>query len=101
MSKPFATNPELVLREELAIQRTTLANQSTFLSFIRTGLYFLLGGLSLTNLLKMNDAALMEVIMFSIAALLVIIGSFNYMHHQRKIARSKLQIGQVAQATRS
>lgn len=99
MSKPFATHPELVLREELAIQRTILANQSTFLSFIRTGLYFMLGGLSLSNLLKMEDAALMEVIMFCIAALLVIIGSFNYMYQQRKIARSKLQIGHVIEST--
>lgn len=34
-------NKDLVLREYLAIERTKLANETTLLAYIRTGLYFL------------------------------------------------------------
>ena len=48
-------NKDLILREKLALQRTILANQSTFLSFLRTSMYFLMAGLSLTNLLLIEN----------------------------------------------
>jgi putative membrane protein len=44
MSLNKAINKDLILRERLALQRTILANQSTFLSFLRTSLYFLIAG---------------------------------------------------------
>lgn len=44
-------NKDLLLRENLALQRTILANQTTFLSFLRTSMYFLVAGLSIKNLL--------------------------------------------------
>lgn len=45
-------NKDLILRERLTLQRTILANQSAFLSFLRTSLYFLIAGLSIRNVLK-------------------------------------------------
>jgi len=36
INSPF--KKDLILREELAIQRTFLANQSTFLSFLRSSM---------------------------------------------------------------
>ena len=49
-------NKDLILRERLALQRTVLANQSTFLSFLRTAMYFLIAGLSLKNVLKIENS---------------------------------------------
>lgn len=49
-------NKDLILRERLALQRTVLANQSTFLSFLRTAMYFLIAGLSLKNSLKIENS---------------------------------------------
>ena len=40
-------NKDLVLREYLAIERTKLANERTLLTYIRTGLYFLVAGSTL------------------------------------------------------
>jgi putative membrane protein len=40
-------NKDLVLREYLAIERTRLANETTLLAYIRTGLYFLVAGSTL------------------------------------------------------
>lgn len=47
-------NKDLILRENLAIQRTIMANQTTFLSFIRTSMYFLVAGLSVQNIVQFN-----------------------------------------------
>ena len=46
-------NKDLILREKLALQRTVLANQSTFLAFLRTAMYFLVAGLTINNLLDL------------------------------------------------
>ncbi len=35
-------NKDLILRERVAVERTVMANQRTFLSFLRSSLYFLL-----------------------------------------------------------
>jgi len=40
-------NKDLILREYLAIERTKMANQRTLLTYIRTGLYFLIAGSTL------------------------------------------------------
>ena len=39
-------NKDLILREKLAIERTVMANDRTFLSFVRTALYFAIAGIS-------------------------------------------------------
>jgi uncharacterized membrane protein YidH (DUF202 family) len=44
-------NKDLVLREYLAIERTRLANETTLLAYIRTGLYFLVAGSTLGHLI--------------------------------------------------
>ena len=49
MSEQNKTNFDLILGERLALQRTELANQSTFLSFLRTSMYFLMAGLTIHN----------------------------------------------------
>lgn len=54
-------NKDLILRENLALQRTVLANQSTLLSFLRTSLYFTIAALSLHNLLKIKNSPYLEI----------------------------------------
>ncbi|WP_409035373.1 DUF202 domain-containing protein [Lacihabitans sp. CCS-44] len=56
-------NKDLILRENLALQRTVLANQSTLLSFLRTSLYFTIAALSLHNLLKIKNSPYLEIML--------------------------------------
>lgn len=60
-------NKDLILRERLALQRTTLANQITVLAFIRTAMYFFVAGLSTRNLLKIENSILIEMAFYTIA----------------------------------
>ncbi|WP_255067144.1 DUF202 domain-containing protein [Lacihabitans sp. LS3-19] len=86
-------NRDLILRENLALQRTTLANQTTLLAFLRTSLYFSLAGLSLENLLKIEQHRIVEIIMFSISLFILIYGIANYIVHKNKIKKSYGHVG--------
>jgi putative membrane protein len=86
-------NKDLILREKLALQRTHLANQSTFLSFIRTSLYFLVAGLSVNNILDLKYGKALEILFLTISFSLVTIGMFNYFVQSKKIHNSEIHVG--------
>jgi putative membrane protein len=86
-------NKDLILRERLALQRTVLANQSTFLAFLRTAMYFLIAGLSLRNLLKVENSFLIEIALFVISFVILLLGTFNYFKHKKSIFKNKKHIG--------
>lgn len=88
-----AINKDLILRERLALQRTVLANQSTFLAFLRTAMYFLIAGLSLRNLLKIENSTLIEITLFMISFVILVLGIFNYFKHKKVISENKKHIG--------
>ena len=59
-------NKDLILRERLALQRTSMSNDSTLLSFIRTALYFSIAGMSVNTLLKVDYGLWVEIIFWAI-----------------------------------
>ena len=93
METKKALNKDLILREKLALQRTTLANQSTFLAFLRTSMYFLIAGLSLRNLLKIDNNLLIEIKLFITSFLIFVLGTFNFFQHKKSILKNKKHIG--------
>jgi putative membrane protein len=86
-------NKDLILREKLALQRTVLANQTTFLSFLRTSMYFLMAGLSLRNIFKVSDYMLFEILFYVISVTVLLIGIFNYFKHKGFIVASEIHVG--------
>ena len=93
MKSEKAINKDLILRERLALQRTTLANQSTFLAFLRTAMYFLIAGLSLRNLLKVENGLLIEIVLLVVSFLIFVFGITNYFKHKKSISENKKHIG--------
>ncbi len=86
-------NKDLILRENLALQRTILANQTTFLSFLRTSMYFLVAGLSIKNLLEVEGGLIYQILFYFISATILTLGTFNYLKQNKKINQSKIHIG--------
>lgn len=86
-------NKDLILRERLALQRTVLANQSTFLAFLRTSMYFFVAGLSLESLLKIDNSFLIEWFLFISSFVIFCIGVFNYFKHKKMISENEKHIG--------
>ncbi|MDP3680423.1 MAG: DUF202 domain-containing protein [Flavobacterium sp.] len=93
MKDTKAINKDLILRERLALQRTVLANQSTFLAFLRTAMYFLIARLSLRNLLKVENSFLIEMALFVISFVILLLGTLNYFKHKKSISENKKHIG--------
>lgn len=86
-------NKDLILRERLALQRTILANQTTFLAFLRTSLYFFIAGLSLESLLEIENNFIIEWFFFISSFVLFCIGVFNYLKHKKMIHDNEKHIG--------
>ena len=86
-------NKDLILRERLALQRTILANQSTFLAFLRTSMYFFIAGLSLESLLKIDNSFMIEWFLFISSFVIFCIGIFNYFRHKKMILENEKHIG--------
>lgn len=76
-------------QEKLALQRTIMANQTTFLSFLRTGMYFVVAGLSMRNLLKVDHALTFEIMFYIAAGSILCLGIFNYFFQKKRIKESK------------
>jgi putative membrane protein len=87
------TNKDLILREKLAIQRTRMANQTTFLSFLRTSMYFIVAGLSMKNLFKVDHSVTYETLFYIIGFIMLLIGIINYFRQAKKIKQSEIHIG--------
>lgn len=85
-------NNDTILREKLALQRTILANQSTFLSFLRTSLYFSIAGLSLNDLLKINNSFVIDCLFFVISGIILTFGLVNYFIQRSIIIKSEKYI---------
>lgn len=82
-------NKDLILRERLALQRTTLANQTTILAFVRTAMYFFVAGLSTRNLLQIENGIFIEITFYTIAFVILILGLFNYFKDRKMITKTK------------
>jgi putative membrane protein len=86
-------NPDLILREKLAIQRTILANQTTLLAFLRTSMYFMLAGLSISNLLHLAKDFMIVYSLYVISLIVLIYGIVNFFIQKKKIKEIEVHIG--------
>jgi len=86
-------NKDLILRENLALQRTILANQSTFLSFLRTSMYFLVAGLSVNNLLDIRSGMIIGYVFYGISFCLFVFGIVNYVINDKSIKKNRIHVG--------
>ena len=86
-------NKDLILREKLALQRITLANQTTVLSFLRTAMYFSVAGLSTRNVLKIENGVIIEYSFYFVGFLILVLGLINFFKHQKLILENRKHIG--------
>lgn len=80
---------DMVLRDHLAVDRTILANERTFLAFIRTALTLFIGGISF---IKFFDLFLLKVIgwvFVPLGILILLIGIKKYFRIKKDLQRLK------------
>lgn len=79
------TQNELIVRDYLAKQRTSLANVRTLLSYIRTSLYFLVSGTALIKVEDLENIKEFGYLSFLISVVLLIVGFFNYFKIKKRV----------------
>ncbi len=91
-------NKDLVLREYLAIERTRLANETTLLAYIRTGLYFLVAGSTLGPIVKSSFWTIVGPPVIIVGLLIMALGLVRYFRLRKAIEASKKNIGNSSEA---
>ncbi len=86
-------NKDLVLREYLAIERTKLANETTLLAYIRTGLYFLVAGSTLGQFIQTPFWRIAGTPLIVIGGIITVVGFFRFKQVKKAIAQSKKNVG--------
>jgi putative membrane protein len=89
-------NKDLVLREYLAIERTKLANERTLLTYIRTGLYFLVAGSTLGQLIDTVFWNMMGTPLIMVGAAITALGVVRFIRVGREIRNSKKNVGNAS-----
>jgi len=91
-------NKDLVLREYLAIERTKLANETTLLAYIRTGLYFLVAGSTIGHLVATELWKIIGTPLVVIGLIIMLLGLVRYFRLRKSIEASKKNIGNSSEA---
>lgn len=86
-------NKDLILRENLAIERTHLANQTTLLSFLRTSMYFFVAGLTIYQLLDFESKVWVSFGMYIFSVILFVYGIYNFFKQRKWILQQKKHVG--------
>lgn len=84
--RPFTNQDKLILRDHLALERTRLANERTFMAYIRSALYLLVGGLALLQLEGHGDFSGVGWLSIGLAATFVIIGTIRFFKLKHQLA---------------
>lgn len=83
----YENKEEIILRDHLAMERTKLANERTLLSYIRTSLYLLLGGIAFLGMNDFSDLRYLGYFSLGLSATLLVIGIVRFLQLKRHIKR--------------
>jgi len=87
----YQNNEEIILRDHLALERTKLANERTLLSYIRTSLYLVLGGiafLGMRDLEEIKNLGYFSLLLSSVVLVIGIIRFYQLKKHLTKMYQS-------------
>lgn len=87
LRREYVVREKIILRDFLAMERTRLSNERTYLTYIRTGLYFLLGSGAMLKLVEFEDIRWLGWISLGISFVLFIVGTFRFILLRRQMRR--------------
>src|ERR1700738_1230147 len=76
---------ELILRDRLALDRTSLANENTLLAYIRTSLTILIAGVSLIKFFDLGIVHIIGWVVNVFGIVIAIIGGVRYLKLRKTI----------------
>lgn len=91
--KPFETKERIILRDYLAMQRTTLANERTLFAYIRTSLYLILGGIGLLKLEDFQELKWVGYFSLALSVVILVYGLIRFYILRRRLNNFYNDIG--------
>ena len=85
--RDFKPDQEVILRDYLAIERTRLANERTLLSYIKSSLYLLLGGITALQLPIYPELEYLGIMALVFSAIFIFIGIYRFMILKKSLKR--------------
>ncbi|NLB26218.1 MAG: DUF202 domain-containing protein [Bacteroidales bacterium] len=82
----FRNRDQIILRDYLALERTKLANERTLLSYSRTSLYMLLGGIAFLQLEDFSNIVWVGYLAIGLSIILIIIGIYKFFLIRHRLA---------------
>lgn len=85
--RDFEPDEKVILRDYLAIERTRLANERTLLSYIRSSLYLLLGGIAFFQLKEFSNFKYLALLSLIFSVIFFIIGVYRFTLLKKSLKR--------------
>ena len=79
----YHNRERLTLRDHLALERTRLGNERTLMSYIRSSLYLLIGGIALVQLEGHGNLRYVGYLALTLCVLFLVVGYYRF-HRLRK-----------------
>ncbi len=83
----FEAREQLILRDHLALVRTRLANERTLLSYLRSGLYLLLGGIALVQVEGFSRIHWMGFLAMGLSMVFTAFGIYRFISLRRQLRK--------------
>jgi putative membrane protein len=79
---------QLILRDKLAIDRTRLANERTFLAYFRASIFFVGTGISIVQIQFFENIIHLGWGLISLGPIVLLIGIYRLIHVKRRIGKT-------------
>ena len=85
--RDFKPDEQIILRDYLAIERTRLANERTFLSYIRSSLYLLLASIAFFQLIDFPNFEYLAIISLVFSIVFFVVGIYRFVLLKKSLKR--------------
>jgi putative membrane protein len=85
LKSKYENKNDIILRDFLALERTTLANERTLFAYLRAGIYMVIAGFAFVELEDFIDLVWLSYILFSISFFLFVFGFVRFFILKNKL----------------
>lgn len=85
LKSSFKKREAIILRDYLALERTTLANERTLFAYLRSGIYMVITGFAFLELKQFMDLEWLSYVLFFFSLILFVFGITRYIILKRKL----------------
>ncbi|MEQ8549977.1 MAG: DUF202 domain-containing protein [Cyclobacteriaceae bacterium] len=87
MVAEFENKEKIILRDYLALERTTMANIRTLYAIIRTSIYLVLAGIAFISLETFKNLSWVGYVLFGISVIILILGFLRFIELKGKLKK--------------